>query len=78
MASGVGWDGCASCFGCTRCDEIKGDCCVDCTYEGEFIQTRVHECPTCYCGGGTAGTKYSNQVCNCEGHTCLEEETDAE
>lgn len=67
MPTEVGWDGCASCFGCLVCD---GDCCVDCTYDREFVQTRVHDCATCRCDGGTAGNKYSNQVCNCEGHVC--------
>lgn len=73
MPTAVGWDGCASCFGCSLCNEAEGDCCVDCTYESEFSQTRVHDCPKCYCDGGTFGTKFSNQVCNCE-HTCPPEE----
>jgi hypothetical protein len=40
---------------------------VDCTYDKEFIQTRAHHPLTCLCD---VGNKYSNQVCECEGHIC--------
>ncbi len=70
MSTGVGWDGCASCFGCPLCVACDGDCCDDCTYDSEFISTKIHDCPTCRCDGGTCGNRYSNQVCNCEGHNC--------
>lgn len=73
MCTEVGWDGCPSCFGCPRCVAVDGDCCDDCTYESEFTRTRVHDCPTCHCDGGTIAVKYWDQVCNCEGHNCDEE-----
>ena len=72
MPHSVGWDGCPNCFGCALCNEAEGDCCGDCTYESEFTQTRIHDCPTCWCDGGTARNNYSNQVCHCEGHNCEE------
>lgn len=74
MSTEVGWDGCASCFGCKLCIEVGGDCCDDCSYDSEFLSTRVHEgCPTCRCDGATCGKRYSNQVCNCV-HLCPPEE----
>ena len=72
MSTGVGWDGCPSCFGCKICNKLKGDCCGDCTHTSKFTMKSVHVCPTCHCAGGVVGSLYSNLVCNCA-HNCDEE-----
>ena len=59
-AHAVGFDGCPSCFGCSQCDY---DCCSNCTFDSE---TEI----TGDAGSGTIGTRYWNDFCNCEGHSC--------
>ena len=69
---GIGFDGCPACtFGEGRsCKECDYDCCSDCTFDYETVSTRIHDCPKCWCDGGTIGRNYWNETCNCEGHVC--------
>ncbi len=69
MPHAPGW-GCPACSDCPLCNDVEGECCIDCTYESSTEIEKCSECGATKVDGGTITYRTWDEVCNCEGHVC--------